>query len=89
MNDMLLAVDYELFRRERTGRPGGAERLVPPDRSKTGCEGVSCRLWTWTGRTLVRWGLRLQERYGAPEAGHALWAAGDTRQAAKVLTNTL
>jgi len=80
MNDMLLAMDYELFKRDLATRPRpeGPERLVPPQGARTGCDSVNCRVFTWTGRALVRWGVRLQERYGALEAGRALWATGDT-----------
>ena len=49
----------------RNGRAGLAEErwLVPMATANYGYDRLHCRALRWVGRSLVRWGSRLQQRY--------------------------
>ena len=53
----------------RKGCPGlaGERWLVPMATASDGYNRLRCRALRWIGRSLVRWGSRLQQRYDAAQ----------------------
>lgn len=86
MNDMLLKVDYELFRREHARRAfHRSEQDCPAWAMTAGSnrDRLHRRALNSMGRTMVRWGSRLQQRYGPRQAIPVLWATNDRVRAAR------
>jgi len=78
MANMLLSLDYELWKHEQAC--GQRVDVSPvPASARTRCGGLDCRALSWAGRAMVRWGLRLEERYSPPSAARRRWATGDGR----------
>jgi hypothetical protein len=76
--DMLLSMDYELWKHDQAcGTPVAFSQV--PATARTRCTGLDCRALSWAGRVMVRWGLRLQERYAAPTPSHRRWATNGGR----------
>ena len=57
----------------------GWEFLVPQTMVKDNPNSWRCRTLRWAGRSMVRWGSRLQERYSATGKIPTLYTANGTR----------